>query len=70
VSAAREAWFDKQIDLDPDCLVFIDETAAATNMVRSYGRSPRGERCRISALHGHVWTPLRVRAKALDGRGA
>ena len=70
MNAAREAWFDKQINLDPDGLVFIDETAAATNMMRSYGRSPRGERCRIAAPHGHVWTPLRVQAKSLDGRCA
>ena len=32
--------------------MFIDETAAATNMERRYGRSPRGERCRIAVLHG------------------
>jgi hypothetical protein len=70
VRAARTAWLDGQLDLDPDSLVFIDETAAATNMVRPYGRSLRGERCRISAPHGHVWTPLRVQAKSLDGCGA
>ena len=28
--AAREAWFEGQLDLDPDRLVFIDETAANT----------------------------------------
>ncbi len=54
--AARTAWLDGQLDLDPDSLVFIDETAAATNMVRPYGRSLRGERCRISAPHGHYKT--------------
>jgi hypothetical protein len=26
----RQAWFDKQLDLDPDRLVFIDETWAST----------------------------------------
>ena len=44
MSAARNAWLAIQLDLDPDSLVFIDETAAATNMVRPYGRSERGER--------------------------
>jgi hypothetical protein len=30
--------------LDPARLVFIDETAASTNMVRLRGRAPRGVR--------------------------
>ena len=28
----REDWFDSQLDLDPERLVFIDETWASTNM--------------------------------------
>ena len=36
VRAAREAWFAGQLDLDPDRLVFLDETAAATSMARRY----------------------------------
>lgn len=51
--SAREAWFDAQIDLDPDRLVFVDETWASTNMARRYGRCPRGERLRMSVPHGH-----------------
>lgn len=50
---AREAWFEAQPELDPDRLVFLDETAIATNLVRAYGRAPRGERCRIAVPHGH-----------------
>ncbi|GJE62163.1 IS630 family transposase ISMex30 [Methylobacterium trifolii] len=65
--AAREAWFDGQLSLDPDSLVFIDETAAATNMVRPYGRSPRGERCRISAPHGHYKTTTVTAALRTSG---
>jgi hypothetical protein len=34
----REEWFDGQLDLDPERLVFIDETWTATNMTRSHGR--------------------------------
>jgi DDE superfamily endonuclease len=49
----RWAWFEEQIDLDPDRLVFVDETWASTNMTRRYGRSPRGERLRMSVPHGH-----------------
>ena len=56
MSEAREAWFESQLELDPDHVVFIDETAAATNMERRYGRAPRGERCRIAVPHGHYKT--------------
>jgi transposase len=34
-------------------LVFIDETASTTNMVRLRDRCPRGERLRGSVPHGH-----------------
>ncbi|WHQ68545.1 IS630-like element ISMex21 family transposase [Methylorubrum extorquens] len=56
VKAAREAWFEAQPDLDPDKLVFLDETGAATNMARRYGRAPRGERCRLLVPQGHYKT--------------
>ena len=46
VAARRQAWFDAQPDLDPQHLVFIDETGASTKMARRYGRSRRGQRCR------------------------
>jgi len=49
----RWAWFEGQIDLDPERLVFVDETWASTNMARRQGRSPRGERLRMSVPHGH-----------------
>ena len=49
----REDWFEGQLDLDPDRLVFIDETWASTNMARRYGRAPRGERLRAGLPHGH-----------------
>ena len=39
--------------LDPDRLVFIDETWASTNMARRRGRAPRGQRLRMSVPHGH-----------------
>ncbi len=53
---AREAWFAAQPDLDPDRLVFLDETATNTKMTRRYGRAPYGERCRIAVPHGHYKT--------------
>jgi len=33
--------------------VFIDETWASTNMARTHGRAPRGERLRAPVPHGH-----------------
>ena len=49
----REAWFEGQLDLDPDRLVFVDESWASTSMARRHGRCPRGERLRMSVPHGH-----------------
>jgi transposase len=34
-------------------LVFLDETGAATNMARRYGRAPIGQRCVAAIAHGH-----------------
>jgi transposase len=39
--------------LDPDRLVFIDETWAKTNMARTTGYAPRGERLVEPVPHGH-----------------
>lgn len=49
----RQAWFESQLDLDPEKLVFIDETWASTNMARKNGRAPRGERLHAGIPHGH-----------------
>jgi len=49
VARARRRWVREQGLLDPARLVFIDETAISTNMVRPNGWNPRGvdglERC-------------------------
>jgi transposase len=63
----RQTWFDGQTDLDPERLVFIDETWASTNMARTHGRSPRGERLRMSVPHGHWKTTTLV--AGLGARG-
>ena len=67
MKAAREDWFANQDALDPDRLVFLDETAAATNMVRRYGWAPRGQRCRIAVPHGHYKTTTVTAALRADG---
>ena len=53
--------------LDPDRLVFLDETAAATNMTRRYGWAPRGQRCRIAVPQGHYKTTTVTAALRADG---
>lgn len=52
----RWVWFEGQPDLDPDRLVFVDETWASTNMARTHGRAPRGQRLRAPVPHGHWMT--------------
>jgi transposase len=53
--------------LEPERLVFIDETWTATNMARSHGRGPRGVRLRMAVPHGHRKTTTLVAGLRLDG---
>jgi transposase len=53
VARARRHWQRQQGLLDPAHLVFIDETAVTTNMVRPHGWSPRGERLVGDVPMGH-----------------
>ncbi len=66
----RRAWFKGQLDLDPDRLVFIDETGASTKMARLRGRAPRGQRLRAGVPHGHWKTTTFVGALRLTGMTA
>lgn len=66
VAAAREEWFEGQLDLDPEKLVFIDETSVSTNMARRFGRAPRGERCRAPVPFGHWETTTLIAALRVD----
>src|SRR5665647_2323068 len=50
---AREEWKREQATLDPDRLVFIDETGTNTAMTRLRGRCKRGERLIGHAPYGH-----------------
>jgi transposase len=61
VKAERADWFEGQLELDPDRLIFIDETAATTAMARRYGWAPRGERCRVAVPQGH-WKTTTITA--------
>jgi transposase len=53
VAAARCEWKARQAGLDPARLVFLDETWAATNMVRHYGWGPTSGRVLGTVPHGH-----------------
>lgn len=67
VAAARAELKAEQPLLDAPRLVFIDETAVTTKMVRQYGRAPRGERLVAKVPHGHWKTLTLVAALRIDG---
>jgi transposase len=67
VAEARREWAAMQPSLDPASLVFLDETWAATNMARRYGRAPRGQRALDAVPHGHWKTTTVVAALRADG---
>jgi transposase len=70
VRASRGAWRAAQPALDPSRLVFVDETWAATNMARRYGRSPRGEPLVMPVPFGHRKTTTFAAALRADGLAA
>jgi transposase len=67
VAAQRAAWRLQQHGLDPQRLVFIDETWATTNMTRRCGRALRGTRLVDAVPHGHWKTTTLI--AALDAAG-
>lgn len=56
VARARRRWRREQRTFDAARLVFLDETAVNTKMVRLSGRSPRGQRLIGRQPHGHWQT--------------
>ena len=67
MNAAREAWFEGQLDLDPVRLVFIDETWASTNMARMRGRASQGQRLRMGIPYGHWKTTTFIAGLRING---
>ena len=53
VAQARSTWRAEQPTLNPTKLVFLDETATKTNMIRACGRSERGTRLIDRTPHGN-----------------
>jgi hypothetical protein len=52
---------------DPARLIFIDATWAKTNMTRTHGRAPRGQRLFARVPHGHGVTMTFLAALRADG---
>ena len=67
MKAARQAWFDGQTDLQPERLIFVDESGLSTKMARLRGWAPKGERCRAAIPHGHWKTTTFVAGLTLSG---
>jgi transposase len=53
--------------LDPATTVFVDETWAKTNMARTHGYAPKGQRLVDPAPHGHWHTTTFIGALRADG---
>jgi putative transposase len=53
VARRRLQWTSRQNRIDPERLVFIDETWTKTNMEPLRGWAPRGERLVAKVPHGH-----------------
>lgn len=67
IRAERAAFGDRVRGIDPKRLVFVDEAGVTTNMTRTYGRAPRGQRAYGAAPAG-TWRRLTVLgALAADG---
>lgn len=64
----RAAWRAEVMPaLDPRKLVFVDETWAKTNMTRTHGYAPKGQRLIDAAPHGHWHTTTFVGAITTRG---
>ena len=67
VAAARRRWQDTQPLHDARGYVFVDESGVTTDLLRRYGRSPRGVRLRDYTPCGHWQTHTVVAALRVDG---
>ena len=67
VAAQRAQWRVWQLGLDPQRLVFLDETWVKTNMTRARGRAPIGARLVCDVPHGHWKTTTFLAALRVTG---
>lgn len=66
----RDIWQKQLGGLDPDRLVFIDESSAKTNLTRLRGRAPRGQRVKSHAPYGRWQTTTMLCGLRLQGATA
>ncbi len=67
MTGRRRLWQAAQSFIDPECLVFLDETGVNTKMARLYGWAPVGERCRDSVPYSHQKTMTFIAGLRLSG---
>ena len=67
MKAAREDWFEGQTELEPERLIFVDESGLSTKMARLRGWAPKAERYRAAVPHGHWNTTTFVGGLTLTG---
>jgi transposase len=67
VAAARRRWQDTQSLHDARGYIFIDESGVTTDLLRRYGRSPRGVRLRDYAPYGHWQTHTVIAGLRVEG---
>ena len=66
VARRRAQWAERQDRIDPERLVFIDETWVKTNMAPLRGWAPLGERLIAKVPHGHWKTSTFIAALRCD----
>jgi len=67
VAERRRGWHEQLKHVDPQRLVFIDESGAKTNLTRTRGRAPRGQRVIERVPHGHWQTTTIISAVRASG---
>ena len=67
VAERRAQWAAMLPGLDPDALVFLDESGAQTNLARLRGRCREGERLVSATPHGHWKTYTMLAAVRTSG---
>jgi len=67
VAQRRAEWIVRQMGLDPEKLLFLDEFGAKTNFTRTHGRSLEGTRLVAKVPYGHWKSTTFVGALGLRG---
>ena len=67
MKAARQVWHEQLADMPAEKLVFLDESGAQTNMIRTHGRAERGVRVIDKVPHGHWQTTTMISAIRTTG---